>query len=238
MPNTIEKIGEKTIAFSTTLYSFFYLLALSFLSLFFISNYKKDFVKHFIILSYSFSLAKLGYLLLLAVVFGFMFIGLLVALTVKYNIEAQLDTLLVSFIFNYFSVFLTSFFIYSRLQSSPNISSDLTQEHKLTLYSFTTLINAIALCILFSIVSLVGGFFVSSLSFATDLYTFKTLILDKIELHHILSLFAKSVFFTFYTVAFLFYTTKHHTKMQTLLYLFGIFVFEMVLFAYQSIGSL
>jgi len=207
----VENIGADTIRFISSFYEALSFFILSISYVFNPKNYNKELLENLTKQIYFTSVTTVPFFMFIAILFGSTIIGFVISFAAKYNILLQIDTIIITFVFNEFSAFFTILYVYLRLiklQKLQNITPDINNTLPEIL---NAVMSTLMLSILFAIIMLLSGSIVSSFIIGIDFYTYKSLIFEAIELKNVLVLIIKSSLFGLVGVL-IFYTIPLNLK--------------------------
>lgn len=231
----IDSIGTRTIAFFSKVYTALEFLLISFFSLFSFKDYNSKTLNIFIKEIYLIAIAPLVKFIFLAIIFGSLLIGLVIIFAAKYNFQLQIGSVIVTFVLNEFAPLFTLLFVYFRLV--PFIKSKLKsfEIQALIPQLLSGIVSTFLLSVLFAIIMLSSGLIVTSFVMGMDLYTYKNIILDAIEIQNIVILIVKSLMFGFVSAVLISFDAIYKLKTPLMALILNIFFIEIVLFAILSL---
>lgn len=199
----IENIGDKTINFITSLYSFISFFILYIFHIFNYRNYNsKTFIKLIHQIYYT-SITGLPFFLVMASIFGSLIVGAIVVSATAFNVRVQIASLIVTFVLNELSPLLTAIFISLRsgtqinkklahinLQNSVEIRNQIILPRIIA-----TVLSTVSLSLIFAIIMLSSGYVFTFFLLGMDLHTYKYLIFDAISISNLIILPAKALIF-------------------------------------------
>jgi phospholipid/cholesterol/gamma-HCH transport system permease protein len=249
----IERVGEKTILSITSLYSFLVFATLSLSRLFYFRNYDERVVSSLVIQIYYTSVIIIPHFIIIASLFGSLIIGSLIIVSMQFNFQTQIGSIITTFVFNEFAPLFTTLFIALRsgtlinkkfAKMSRKTESEIVDKIALPKI-ISGVISTLTLSVLFTSIVLGSGYIVIFIYMGMDFHTYKFLLLDAISVENIAMLLIKSILYGFLTMIVpiyigLKYKDNRYLKDKTsalplLAYLFSaIFFIEMLLFFIKS----
>jgi len=203
----IESIGNKTIQFISSLYSFLLFSIFCIVHIFHYRSYNSKTLTTLIHQIYYTSITVLPFFLILAFIFGSIIVGIIIVMATAFNIEVQIASIIVTFVINELSPLLTAIFI--SLRSGTLINQKLahvnvqSREDLMETIILPRLIAAVfstvSLSLIFAIIMIISGYVFTFFLMGMDFHTYKQLIVDAIELNNILILLIKALIFGFLT---------------------------------------
>lgn len=203
----VEDLGDAIIKYSVRTSDFLVFLFQCMRQMFLPSSYSRLSINFLIEQIYISSIKHIFSFVFSAIFLGSILIGIAISFSINFNLQEQIGDLLVLFVINEFSPFFTTiFFIFAytlasaeKIQNIRNGKKNLINE----IY-IPKLINIIfmtpLMSLLFAIVMLASGYFISSFYLNIDLLTYKELIISSISFENILILFLKSFLFGFVSI--------------------------------------
>ena len=248
----IENIGDKTISSITALYNFLVFSVLTISHLFYFRSYNKKTVISLVTQVYYTSVIIIPHFIIIASLFGSLIIGTLITVSMQFNFQTQIGSIITTFVFNELAPLFTTIFIALRsgtlvnkkfAKMSRNRESDIINMIAIPRI-ISGIVSTLTLSTLFSVIVLGSGYIVIFLYMGMDFHTYKFLLLDAISIENIIMLFVKSIIYGFITMVVPIYigvrnkNIEHEEKLSVvslLTYLFStIFFIEIVLFLIVS----
>jgi len=213
---TIESIGEKSI---NTFSSFYEAIKFTFICLTHMFNprsYNPAMRVTLVKQTYFTAIGILPLFVMMAILFGSVIVGVVIVLASQYGLSEKIGSILITFVVDEFSPFFTALLI--SLRSSTAVNTEIavmkvnrelsTLEHydiNLIDYLFLPriiggIISVTSLSIIFALIMLSSGYIFVLSYMNMDLFTYKKLLIDAIELKDILLLLIKGIAFGFLTM--------------------------------------
>ena len=214
--NIIEGIGAKTINVFSSLYRAFKFISICLVHMLTPKSYNPAMRMVLVKQIYFTAIEIIPIFLMMAVFFGSVAIGVIIVLATQYSLQDNIGSILITFTINEFSPFFTALLISLRSSAAVNteiavmnVNKELNalKEYKIDLIDYLFLpriisgiISISSLSILFAIIMLSSGYVFTLFYMNMDLYTYKNLLIDAIEVKDVIILLLKSVAFGFVTM--------------------------------------
>jgi phospholipid/cholesterol/gamma-HCH transport system permease protein len=231
----VENIGSKTVDLFSSLFHALYFSLICFFSLFSFKHYNAQTLQTFIKQIYSISIVSLPKFLFLATIFGSLLIGLVIVLAAKFNMQMQIGSIIITFVFNEFAPLFTMFFVYVKLILFIKSKLKSLDIELLIPQLLSGIISTLILSFLFSVIMLSSGLIVTSFVIGMDFHSYKNILLDAIEIHNVVILILKSFLFGFISVVVLSYEAIIGIKIPLMVLIINIFFIEMLSLVFQSL---
>jgi len=153
---------------------------------------------------------------IIAFLFGSVIIGVVISLATKYNLQDSIDSIIITFVINEFAPFFTALLISLRSGTAinteiaiMNLNKELNtlNEYKIDLINYLFLpriisgiISVTSLSVLFALIMLSSGYLFILFYIGMDFHTYKSLLINVIEVKDVIILLVKSVAFGFITM--------------------------------------
>jgi len=199
--------------------------------------------------------------LTMSVIFGTIIIGVVISLATNYNLEDKIGSIIVTFVVDEFAPFFTALLISLRSSTAVNteiavmkVNKELNtlKEYKIDLIDYlfvpriiSGIVSVTSLSLLFAMIMLASGFIFVFFYMGMDLFSYKMLLLNAIEIKDLLVLIFKGVAFGFVTMiipiysglkAFDSYTAIPISVLNGMVKLFiSLFVIEVLSLLIQSV---
>jgi len=150
---------------------------------------------------------------MIAIVFGSVIIGFVIALASEYNLQDKIGSIIITFVINEFAPFFTALLISLRSGTAVNteiavmkVNKELNTliEYKIDIINYLFLpriiggiISVTALSIIFALIMLSSGYLFTLFYMNMDFHTYEQLLINAIEVRDIVILLLKSVAFGF-----------------------------------------
>ena len=212
----IESIGDKAI---NTISSFYEALRFTSICLIHMLNPRSYNPAMRMVLTKQIYFTAVGIIPLfttMAVFFGSIIIGVVIALSSEYNLQDQIGSIIITFVVDEFSPFFTALLISLRSGTAVNteiavmkVNKELNtlEEYKIDIIDYLFLpriisgmISVVSLSILFAVIMLSSGYIFTLFYMNMDFYTYKYILIDAVELKDIVVLLVKSMAFGFVTM--------------------------------------
>ena len=209
----VESIGDKTI---NSLFSFYEAIKFSFICFVHMLNpnsYNPAMRMVLIKQIYFTAVGIIPLFTVMAFLFGSVIIGVVIALATEYSLQAQIGSIIITFVIDEFSPFFTALLISLRSGTAVNteiavmnVNKELNtlKEYKIDLIDYLFLpriisgiISVTSLSILFAIIMLSSGYVFTLFYMNMDIHTYKYLLLDAIEVKDLVTMLLKSLAFGF-----------------------------------------
>lgn len=212
----IESIGDKTLgAFS----SFYEALKFTFICLAHMvtpSSYNPAMRMVLTKQIYFTAVTIIPLFVMMAFIFGSVIIGVVIALATEYNLQDKIGSIIITFVIDEFSPFFTALLISLRSGTAinteiavMNVNKELNtlRQYKIDLIDYLFLpriisgiISITSLSIIFALIMLSSGYVFTLLYMNMDLHTYKTILINAIEVKDLVILLLKSLAFGFATM--------------------------------------
>lgn len=149
----------------------------------------------------------------IALIFGSIIIGAVILLATEYNLQDDIGSILITFVIDEFAPFFTALLISLRSSSAVNteiavmkVNKELNtlNEYNINIINYLFLpriisgiISVTSLSILFSIIMLGSGYIFTLMYMNMDLHTYKSILLNAIQINDIAILLLKGIAFGF-----------------------------------------
>lgn len=159
------------------------------------------------------SVGILPLFMMMAMFFGSIIIGVVIALATQYNLEENIGSIIINFVMDEFSPFFTALLISLRSGTAinteiavMNVNKELNtlREYKIDLIDYLFLpriisgmISVTSLSIVFAIIMLSSGYLFTLFYMNMDLYTYKNLLFGAVEVKDVVVLVLKGLAFGF-----------------------------------------
>ena len=202
---SIENIGNKVINYISSVYSFVSFSIFYTIHLFNYHNYSSRTFTTVINQIYYTSVTILPFFLVIAFIFGSIFIGTLIVIATKFSMQVQIGSIIVAFVFNELSPLFTALFIslrsgtliYRKL-SHIDIRNELGLIRKVILPRLIAVVfSSLSLSLIFAMIMIGSGYIFTFFLMGMDLHTYKYLIFDTIEVNNIIILLIKGLLYGF-----------------------------------------
>ena len=204
----IEGIGDKTIGSITSLYNFLIFSTVVLSRLFYFRSYNQKTIISLVTQIYYTSVIVIPHFIVIASFFGSLIIGTLIIVSMQFNFQTQIGSIITTFVFNELAPLFTTIFI--SLRSGTLVNKKFANmrgndENKIIdLLAIPRVISGIVstltLSILFSAIVLGSGYIVIFVYMGMDFHTYKFLILDAVSVGNVLMLLIKSTLYGFITM--------------------------------------
>lgn len=212
----IEGIGDATLSFLGSVYEALHFTALCVIHLLQAKSYSPAMRMVLIKQIYFTAVGIIPLFIILAFLFGSVFVGIVIVLAAKYNLQSEIGSILVTFVLNEFAPFFTALLISLRSGAAinteiavMNVNKELStlKHYDIDLIDYLFLpriisgiISITSLAILFAIIMLVSGYIFTLFYMNMDLHTYKNLLLNALEFSNFVVLLLKSIAFGFVTM--------------------------------------
>ncbi len=167
----------------------------------------------------------------MAVIFGSVIIGIVIALATEYNLQDQIGSIIITFVINEFSPFFTALLI--SLRSSAAVNAEIAvmsvnrelntlKEYNIDLIDYLFLpriisgmVSVTSLSMLFAIIMLSSGYLFTLFYINMDFHTYKYILIDAIEVKDLVIMLLKSMAFGFVTMLIPIYSGLKATASYT-----------------------
>lgn len=211
-----ESIGDATLSFLDSLYEALHFSALCLIHLLQAKSYSPAMRMVLIKQIYFTAVRVLPLFIILASVFGSVFVGVVIVLATKYNLQSEIGSILITFVLNEFAPFFTALLISLRSGAAINteiavmrVNKELNtlKHYEIDLIDYLFLpriisgiISTTSLAILFAILMLMSGYIFTLFYMNMDLHSYKNLLLNAVEFNNFVVLLLKSIAFGFVTM--------------------------------------
>lgn len=212
----IENIGDAALDFLDSIYEALHFSTLCILHLLRAKSYSPATLMVLIKQIYFTAIGVIPLFIFLAFAFGSVFVGVIIVLAAKYNLQSEIGSILVTFVLNEFAPIFTALLVSLRSGAAINTEIAVMNVNKElnTLRSYdidlidylflpriiSGIISVTSLSILFAIIMLVSGYIITLFYMHMDLHTYKNLLLNALEFSNFLTLLLKSIAFGFVTM--------------------------------------
>ncbi len=209
----IENTGAKTINVFNSIYEAIYFTLLCLLHLLNPKSYSPAMIMVLIKQIYFTAVTIIPLFTMMAIIFGSIIIGVVIALANQYGLEDSIGSILITFSIDEFSPFFTALLISLRSGTAVNteisvmnVNKELNtlKEYKIDLIDYLFLpriisgiISVTSLSILFALIMLSSGYIFTLFYMGMDFHTYSSLLIHAIELSDIIVLLSKSIAFGF-----------------------------------------
>jgi len=169
--------------------------------------------------------------IMMAVIFGSVIIGVVIALATEYSLQDQIGSIIITFVINEFAPFFTALLISLRSGTAinteiavMNVNRELNtlKEYDINIIDYLFLpriisgiISVVSLSILFALIMLGSGYIFTLFYMNMDFHTYKYLLVSAIEVKDIVVLLLKSIAFGFVTMLIPIYSGLKTAKAYT-----------------------
>jgi len=209
----LEKIGEKTIDFFNTFFDAVVFVLTVLFHLFNAKSYNPAMRKVLTKQIYFTAVGIIPIFILMAVLFGSVIIGVVILLSTEYALQAEIGSIIITFVINEFAPFFTALLISLRSGAAVNTEiavMNVNQElntlnvYKIDMIDYLFLpriisgiISMIFLSVLFALIMLGSGYIFTFFYMNMDFNTYAYLLIHAIEVSNIMTLIFKSFAFGF-----------------------------------------
>ena len=190
----VESVGERTINSLISFYEAAIFWSSSFLGILNPINYNSNIRKDLITKIYHSSIVIIPHSIAAASIFGSILIGVLILIATEYNMQIKIGSLIVTFVLNEFSPLISTLFVVFNSQKDINRQEI---ENLVIPNLLSGMISVITLSILFTLIMIMSGYLFTFFFMGMDLYTYKSLIFNAIEIQNIFILLLKSLILGF-----------------------------------------
>lgn len=207
----VQSIGSKTIDSMSSFYEFLRFFAICLAHM---SNPNSYSVAMRMVLTkqiYFTAVQIIPFFTMMAIFFGSIIIGVVIALATEYNLQESFGSIIITFVIDEFAPFFTALLISLRSGTAVNteiavmkVNKELNtlHEYKIDLIDYLFLpriisgiISVTSLSIVFALIMLSSGYVFTLFYMNMDLHTYKSLLINAIEVQDILVLLFKGVAF-------------------------------------------
>ncbi len=216
MLSFIENIGQKTINIVKSVYEASSFVSELILHVFYPKSYNPAMIMVLVKQIYFTAIGILPVFVFMAVLFGSGVIGAIISLALKYNLQSQIGSIIVTFSIDEFAPFFTALLISLRSSTAVNteiavmkVNKELNTLKKYNInlidYLFVPriisgIVSVTSLSALFAIIMIASGFVFSFFYMGLDFWTYKNLIFESVEIKDIVVLVLKGMAFGFVTM--------------------------------------
>ncbi|MFT7860420.1 MAG: ABC transporter permease [Sulfurimonas sp.] len=213
MVGFIQKIGEKSIYAALSVSEALKFTALCIHHMVLPKSYNPAMRMVLIKQIYFTAIEIIPLFVILALLFGSVFVGVVIYLATDYGLQEQIGSIIVTFVMDEFSPFFTALLISLRSSTAVNteiavmrVNKELNtlKEYKIDLIDYLFLpriiggiISVTSLTILFSIIMFASGYIFTFSYMGMDFYSYKLLLLEAVEVKDLFILLVKSIAFGF-----------------------------------------
>ncbi len=209
----IQNIGEKSINGALSIFEALHFTALCLIHMFLPRSYNPAMRMVLIKQIYFTTIEIIPLFTMIAVMFGSVFIGVVIYLATSYGLQDKIGSIIVTFIMDEFSPFFTALLIALRSGTAVNteiavmnVNKELNtlKEYKIDLIDYLFLpriisgiISVTSLTILFSLIMFASGYLFAFSYMNMDLYSYKSLLIEAVSIKDLIVLLLKSVAYGF-----------------------------------------
>ncbi len=220
----VESIGGKTLSSISTFYDTLNFTFISILHILNPKSYNKIVRKALIEQIYFMVIKIIPMFMIMALFFGSVIISSIIILATKYGLQNQIGSMIISFIVVEVAPFFTALLMSLRLGTAintkiavMNVNGKLKEvsESKIDLINYLVvpriisgIIGALFLSMLFVFIALNSGYLLTIMymDMTMDMYTYKLLLINAIEVNDIVLLMVKAIIFGFILIIIPIYT--------------------------------
>ncbi|MDH4944809.1 ABC transporter permease [Sulfurimonas sp. C5] len=216
MKSFVKYIGEKTINAINALNEILYFSFMCAVGMFLPSSYNPAMRTVLIKQIYFTAIEILPLFTILSIIFGTIVVGVVISVAVEYGLQEQMGSIIIKFVVEEFAPLFTALLISLRSSAAVNaeiavmkVNKELNtlNEYKIDLVSYlfipriiSGILSLTALTSLFAIIMLSAGYVFVFFYMHFDLYSYKMLLLNAIEIKDLLILLFKGIAFGFMTM--------------------------------------
>lgn len=227
----LESIGDKAIGFYLSIYEALHFTSLCIIHMLQPKSYNPAMRMVLIKQIYFTAVGIIPLFITIAILFGSVIIGVVIALATQYNLQSQIGSIIITFVLNEFSPFFTALLISLRSGTAVNteiavmnVNKELNTliEYKINLIDYLFLpriisgiISVVSLSILFAVIMLSSGYIFTLFYMGMDLHTYKNLLVNAVEINNLIVMLLKSVAFGFVAMLIPIYSGLKATSAYT-----------------------
>ncbi len=216
MIRVIESIGDTTLKSVQSLAEAIHFIIVCIIHMLLPSSYNPAMIMVLIKQIYFTAVGILPLFLTMSVIFGTIIIGVVISLATQYNLQDQIGSIIITFVVDEFSPFFTALLISLRSSTAVNteiavmkVNKELNtlQRYNIDLIDYlfipriiSGIISVTSLSILFAIIMLASGYIFVFFYMGMDLFSYKTLLLNAVEIKDLFVLVFKGIAFGFMTM--------------------------------------
>ncbi len=256
-----QKIGDATLSFFSSIKEALGFVVLCIIHVFLPQSYNPAMIMVLIKQIYFTAVGILPIFFFMSIVFGTIFIGVVISLATQYNLQDKIGSIIITFSVDEFAPFFTALLISLRSSTAVNteiavmkVNKELNtlKEYRIDLIDYlfipriiSGIISVTSLSALFAIIMISSGYIFALFTMQMDLHSYKMLLFNAIEIKDLVVLLLKGVAFGFVAMvipiysglkAFDSYTAIPISVLNGMVKLFiALFVIEVVSLILQSI---
>ena len=216
MLKLFESIGNKAISTYKSIAEAISFIVICIVHMFFPSSYNPAMLMVLIKQIYFTAVGILPIFITMSAIFGTIIIGVVISLATEYNLQDQIGSIIITFVVDEFAPFFTALLISLRSSTAVNteiavmkVNKELNtlKEYNIDLINYlfipriiSGIISVTSLSALFAIIMLSSGYLFAFFYMGMDLYSYKMLLLNAIEIKDMAILLFKGVAFGFVTM--------------------------------------
>lgn len=227
----IEGVGQKSIDFFESLYEALKFTIVCIIHILLPNSYNPAMRMVLTKQIYFTAVGIIPLFTMMAVIFGSIIIGVVISLATQYNLQDKIGSIIITFVMDEFSPFFTALLISLRSGTAVNteiavmnVNKELNtlRQYKIDLIDYLFLpriisgiLSVTALSLIFAIIMLSSGYVFTLYYMNMDLHTYKTILMNAIEVKDLLVLLLKGIAFGFVTMLIPIYSGLKTTHSYT-----------------------
>ena len=213
----LENLGAKTLRSLQGFWKAFLFINAIFVHMLRPKSYNAAMVMVLIKQIYFTAVGILPLFIFMAVIFGTIIIGVVILLATQYNLQESIGSIIITFVVDEFAPFFTALLISLRSSTAVNTEIavmkvnhelDTLNHYKIDLIDYlfipriiSGIVSVVSLSVLFAIIMVSSGYIFAFFSMGMDFISYKTILLNALQIKDIGILFSKAMAFGFVTMA-------------------------------------